>query len=358
MLNNTIAQVVKYLLEGIAVSVAAYYLTNKRTNLQEVVMLGITAAVVFLVLDLFAPSISLSARQGSGFGIGMGMVGGDANQIPVEDNEYKLVDGQYSDKVLRAGYNKGVVGYNSVNDKFASSPSAWSNTNAGAKTRGQAGGDAGDETKVKVEVEVEDKDEPEAGKTISPLSDNMNRHRIADALYSGDLVHVVADGNYIQRGVVDSQIVLDKPLAMVGSNLSKLRFVHANKHNATKQIQLNYGEPLHLKHNTYFNNRNETRFVKYGEKLQSHQEGPLFRIFKIYDPDNLKRTGPIEPNTDVIICRGDQEGVNIYLKQESDKTLTTSADQQSATRFKLVMNRVYELHDRNLCVGPNEILYP
>ena len=368
MLNNTIAQAVKYLLEGIAVSVAAYYLTNKKTDLQEIVMLGVTAAVVFMILDLFAPSISLGARQGSGFGIGMGMVGGDASQTPVEDSEYKLVDGQYSDKVLRAGYNKGVVGYNTIDDKFTSSPSVWSNTKYGAETREQAGGNAETDDDsgpapeptqtVEVEVETGDGESNNSVKEASVLSDNINRHRIADALYSGDLVHVVANSNYLQRGVVDSQIVLDKPLAMVGSNLSKMRFVHANKHNETKQVQLNYGDPLHLKHNTYFNNRNETRFVKYGEKLQSHQEGPLFRVFKIYDPDNLKRAGPIEPNTDVIICRGDQEGNNIYLKQESDKTLTTSADQQSATRFKIVMNRVYELHDRNLCVGPNEILYP
>ncbi len=344
MLNNTIAQVIKYLLEGIAVSVSAYYLTGKKTNIKEVVILGITASVVFIVLDLFAPSIALSSRQGSGFGIGLNMVGGHNAVSEVEDSEYKLVDGQYSHKVLRAGYNKNVDGYNSIQDKFMSCVSKWVPIGPIDKS-GQVGG-ASEETNE------------ESNETGGALVDNINSHRIADALYSGDLVHVVSDGKYLQRGVIDSQIVLDKPLAMVGTNLSKLRFVHANKHDSNKQVPLNYGDPLHLKHNTYFNNRNESRFIKYGEKLQSHQEGPLFRVFKIYDPDNLKRSGPIEPNTDIIICRGDQEGVNIYLKQESDKTLTTNADQQSASRFKIALNRVYELHDKNLCVCPDEILYP
>jgi hypothetical protein len=353
MLDTT--QVVKYLLEGIAVAVAGYYLTGKKTSFSEITSLGLVAAIVFLILDMFAPSIAAGARQGSGFGIGFGMVGGGSDQTPVEDSEYKLVDGQYSHKVLRAGYNKNVVGYNSISDKFVSNVSPW--TNAVGTQEGGAPDESGDPEEANT-VSVVPVEEEEVKTNDVVLSDNMNRHRIADALYSGDLVHVISDGNYLQRGVIDSQIVLDKPLELVGSNLSKLRLAHANKHDSNKQIVLNYGDPLHLKHNTYFNNRNEARFVKYGEKLQSHQEGPLFRVFKIYDPDNLKRVGPIEPNTDIIMCRGDQDGINIYLKQESDKTLSTSADQQSATRFKVVLNRVYELHDRNLCVGPNEILYP
>ncbi len=68
---------VKYLLEGLAVAVAAFYLPKKKTSLKEVSLIALTAATVFAVLDMFAPSIALSARQGSGFGIGMNMVGGD-----------------------------------------------------------------------------------------------------------------------------------------------------------------------------------------------------------------------------------------------------------------------------------------
>ena len=79
---------IKYLLEGVAVSVAAFYLTSKKQSLQEVFMLGLVAAATFLVLDQFAPLVGAGARHGSGFGIGFGLVGGaeaDADEVEVED---------------------------------------------------------------------------------------------------------------------------------------------------------------------------------------------------------------------------------------------------------------------------------
>ena len=70
---------VKYLLEGIAVAAAAFYIPRKKTDLKEVAMIALTAAAVFAVLDMFAPSVALGARQGSGFGVGLTMVGGNGD---------------------------------------------------------------------------------------------------------------------------------------------------------------------------------------------------------------------------------------------------------------------------------------
>ena len=67
---------IKYLLEGIAVAVAAFYLTNKKQSLQEILMLGVVASATFLILDQFAPLVGAGARHGSGFGIGFNLVGG------------------------------------------------------------------------------------------------------------------------------------------------------------------------------------------------------------------------------------------------------------------------------------------
>jgi ABC-type Co2+ transport system permease subunit len=72
----TLQNLIKYTLEGVAVSVAAFYLTNKKQSIQEILLLGLVAAVTFLVLDLFAPMVGAGARHGSGFGIGFGLVGG------------------------------------------------------------------------------------------------------------------------------------------------------------------------------------------------------------------------------------------------------------------------------------------
>ena len=70
-----LTRLVKYLVEGGAVALAAYFIPRRTMDLQEVAMIAVTAAAVFAILDYFAPSVSMSARQGAGFGIGAMQVG-------------------------------------------------------------------------------------------------------------------------------------------------------------------------------------------------------------------------------------------------------------------------------------------
>jgi len=65
----------KSLLEGLAVALAAYFIPRKETNLMSIIIIALTAAAVFSILDYFAPEIGMGARQGSGFGIGLNTVG-------------------------------------------------------------------------------------------------------------------------------------------------------------------------------------------------------------------------------------------------------------------------------------------
>lgn len=74
----------KYLLEGIAVAVVSFLIPGKKIKIMEVVTIGLIAAVTFLVLDLFAPSIGVGARQGSGFGVGFNMIGGEGVEAETE----------------------------------------------------------------------------------------------------------------------------------------------------------------------------------------------------------------------------------------------------------------------------------
>ena len=75
-LNEVASRALKYLLEGLVVGVAAVLIPsrNKQLKIEEAVMLGLTAAAVFAVLDMFAPSVGGSAKTGAGFGIGAGLV--------------------------------------------------------------------------------------------------------------------------------------------------------------------------------------------------------------------------------------------------------------------------------------------
>ena len=67
----------KYLVEGGAVALAAHLVPQGgKLKLAEIVMIAVTAAATFAVLDLFAPSIGAAAKTGAGFGIGSGVVGG------------------------------------------------------------------------------------------------------------------------------------------------------------------------------------------------------------------------------------------------------------------------------------------
>lgn len=68
----------KYLLEGLAVGLAAFYLprlngSNQMSN-EEILTISVTAAAILALLDVFSPSIGRSFRLGSGFGIGGNLV--------------------------------------------------------------------------------------------------------------------------------------------------------------------------------------------------------------------------------------------------------------------------------------------
>ena len=68
-------KLVEYLILGVAVAVAAYYIPNRNMKLEEVLLIAASAATSFLILDMFVPSIGESARQGAGMGIGFKQVG-------------------------------------------------------------------------------------------------------------------------------------------------------------------------------------------------------------------------------------------------------------------------------------------
>ncbi len=75
-LSEIIKRAVKYLLEGGAVALAARYIPSEKIDMREVAAIAFTAACVFAILDMYAPSVSIAARQGAGFAIGSSTVGG------------------------------------------------------------------------------------------------------------------------------------------------------------------------------------------------------------------------------------------------------------------------------------------
>lgn len=74
-LNEILKRAMKYLIEGGAVAFAAHYIPNQKMKLEDVLMIGVTAAAVFAVLDMYAPEVASGARRGAGLGIGLSQVG-------------------------------------------------------------------------------------------------------------------------------------------------------------------------------------------------------------------------------------------------------------------------------------------
>jgi len=73
--GELVKRAIKYIIEGIMVAIAAYAIPKKSLNVEEVVIIALTAAATFSVLDVFVPSMGASARSGAGAGIGLNLVG-------------------------------------------------------------------------------------------------------------------------------------------------------------------------------------------------------------------------------------------------------------------------------------------
>ena len=74
-IGELVRRIVKYVIEGIMVAIAAYAIPKRSLNLDEIMLVALTAAATFSVLDTYVPSMAVSARSGAGFGMGTNLVG-------------------------------------------------------------------------------------------------------------------------------------------------------------------------------------------------------------------------------------------------------------------------------------------
>jgi ABC-type Co2+ transport system permease subunit len=73
--NELVKRVIKYLVEGLMVAIAAYAIPKARNalNIEEIMFIALTAAATFSILDTYIPSMGVSARSGTGLGIGLNL---------------------------------------------------------------------------------------------------------------------------------------------------------------------------------------------------------------------------------------------------------------------------------------------
>jgi len=70
-----VKRIIKYLVEGLMVAIAAYAIPKRSLNVEEIILIALTAAATFSILDTYIPSMGVSARTGTGLGIGLNLSG-------------------------------------------------------------------------------------------------------------------------------------------------------------------------------------------------------------------------------------------------------------------------------------------
>jgi ABC-type Co2+ transport system permease subunit len=72
--GELVKRIIKYLVEGLMVAIAAYAIPKRSLNIEEIILIALTAAATFSILDTYVPSMGVTARSGTGFGIGANLV--------------------------------------------------------------------------------------------------------------------------------------------------------------------------------------------------------------------------------------------------------------------------------------------
>jgi hypothetical protein len=72
--GELVKRAIKYLVEGLVVAIVAVLVPKKSLNVEEIVIIALTAAATFSILDVFIPSMGSSVRQGAGLGVGFNLV--------------------------------------------------------------------------------------------------------------------------------------------------------------------------------------------------------------------------------------------------------------------------------------------
>lgn len=404
--------ILKYLVEGLAVSIAVY-LVNDKTNPKEIFAIAFVGALTFAVLDMFAPAVSGSARTGAGFGLGAMHVGfpeGFSNSEIIENlkDEYNMklkgykIYGEQEEEVLvdeQIEKYSNLDNENSMSDEYATFSPA---TQEELKKENELMKNNRGSNNEKLLDGYENSDLLVGSRNIGSHdmknnmvaeyftvneTDNYNEQneREGGVLHSGDIVNIVEYGSQndsivMQRDKVSSDVVMKEKLKDYDTNLSKLRFVLTNENgtpvSAEAQYPITYGSTVYIRHNAYEQGYNKNFNLAMGANLQSHQnldESINFGKLIIEDPDNKENTsairygnafvlkyetiesgrlsGYLHLNTD---SASEMPQNALYIPEDSDAVEVPS----EAVRFTTKLVRPHELGNKQLYVGPSGVLFP
>lgn len=392
----------KYFLEGLAIALAIY-LVSKDVLPKEILLISLTGAVTFFVLDMFAPQVGESSRLGAGFGLG-------AKHVGFGENFNEQEEGGSSSSSEEEKQESEVLGYDSDADdlhEFSGATSSEIKKEIDLKNKRVKGSGfdmMGDENVEGFVDEGSEKLVKQARSVGQILTDQVRRltdmktkegfsgtpyednKRAGGVLYSGDIIDLYESGtetsdnkNIVQRSPTSSDILVQSEIDKVKTNLSKLRLVKEDVDGGVvspnRQVPISYGDTVFLRHNAYINSVNKSLFIKVGKRVHSHQSGPGFNRFTILNPADNSKVDNIKFG-DAFVLKYEGSGADLkegYLyKVTGSEDIPNSVKLQahsgdisdtvdgSPKPLKLVADliRVHELGNKQLYVGPKGTLFP
>ena len=78
--------IIVYVLEALAISIAAYYIPGTVLSWTEIFKITLTGAITYLLLDMFSPLASSGLRFGTGMSIGSNMINSPPKLFGGEDD--------------------------------------------------------------------------------------------------------------------------------------------------------------------------------------------------------------------------------------------------------------------------------
>lgn len=70
---NVLERILKYLIEGISVGLVCYFVS--KLNFDQIIIISVSAASIFAILDMYSPVISNGARIGTGLTVATHFIG-------------------------------------------------------------------------------------------------------------------------------------------------------------------------------------------------------------------------------------------------------------------------------------------
>ena len=307
-------------------------------------------------MDRFAPKIGVSARQGSGFGLGMRMVGGNPNarnssepeptyfvdskqaqvsdkaREPVQEHELttmvidrtpqvNILARQRTDRDILTFYGKHRC--KSVSDGLASGE---------ADLKGGAVDNSAIYSNYQSGPGVTASQQGLVYGKLMDVPSKGHLARIKETVYSGDLldIKIKGAGLYLVDGSDFIRVSTDTGL---DNKLLKLRFELANGHRVDKLVPLNYQDAMYI---IFTGQESKPKKLNHNGELNALESSERYTLFELVNADDQNSKRSVNFSDNILIRRVLEGEKNVYLKEDATtKKVSVGSSFKQASKFRI-----------------------